>query len=216
MLYGPSGKRILRPFAKIFLTGRDSGMVVYHGTDSVSAKRITEEGIRLDKSRGPVDNGAGFYMTPSRDFALDRAQTAAEMKRRLTGDPTVTPAIVEIELDLRGTAGLRVKKFQGVTPEWQAFIFYNRLPDKFFAKWRIKSRNHNRDGKYDVVVDETADSGLSNLMSQACRRSDGSDLEGYIAQIAPSARQPSWSWQVSLHSKAAVEKCVRRMEIIQP
>lgn len=49
-------------------------MIVYHGTDSDSAWHIINDGIDLFVGDDSVDNGRGFYTTPSREFASRRAK----------------------------------------------------------------------------------------------------------------------------------------------
>lgn len=72
------------------------GMIVYHGTDSISTK------IDLRRGNKSVDNGAGFYTTPNLTFAMQRARTAAVRVSGFHTDEAVEPAMLEMD-----TAGCR-------------------------------------------------------------------------------------------------------------
>lgn len=183
------------------------GMIVYHGTDSISAKNILENGIDLRRGNKSVDNGAGFYTTPNLTFAMQRARTAAVRVSGFHTDEAVEPVVLEIELDMDAAASLRVREFKNCTYEWREFVFYNRLGWRFLRKWKIGSENHNLDKKYDLVIDETADAGVNDLISDSRYRKDISDWKPVIEQIGKSSR-PDWDKQISLHTPQAVRRCI--------
>lgn len=187
-------------------------MLVYHGTDSISARNILENGIDLTRGNKSVDNAKGFYTTPNRTFAMQRARTAAVRVSGFHTDEVVEPVVLEIELDMDAAASLRVQEFKGCTYAWKEFVFYNRLGWGFLRKWQIESENHDLDKKYDIVIDETADAGVNDLISDSRYRNDISDFKLVINQIEKSHR-PDWDKQISLHTKRAVRRCIVSVRI---
>lgn len=187
-------------------------MIVYHGTDSLSAKNILENGIDLTRGNRSVDNAKGFYTTPNPAFAMQRAKIVAARVSSFHTDEAVEPVVLEIELDLDAAASLRVRKFEGCTYEWKEFVFYNRLGWNFLRKWKIESENHNLDKKYDIVIDETADAGVNELISDSRYRNDISNFQPVIGQIQKSPR-PNWDKQISLHTKRAVRRCIASVKV---
>ncbi|MDE7220306.1 MAG: DUF3990 domain-containing protein [Oscillospiraceae bacterium] len=188
-------------------------MTVYHGTDSISANNILDTGINVKYGNESVDNAAGFYMTPNKTFAMQRAKMAAARVRSFHKGEVVEPAVLEIELDLSDAGSLRIKEFDGCSYEWKEFVFYNRLGWRFLRKWALFSKNHNLDAKYDIVIDETADAGVNDIISDSRYRNDLGDLTSIIMQIERSTR-PDWDKQVSLHTARAVRSCVRSIRIV--
>lgn len=206
---------------------RQKEITVYHGTTLTSAEAILKDGIRLDKGDPHTDNGQGFYTTENKAFAEARAKQAAKkelnqlkkkypnsrwgFRRMMALQKKVKPAVIKLIL-LIDDPGLSVKKFNGCSEEWQRFIFANRISDKKFAEWEINTFPHNRDQKYDVVIDETADTGVSSLISQAEFYSDGTDLDDYTSQIGiPSTTE--WGTQISFHTQKALDTCIKEKEL---
>lgn len=50
-------------------------MLLYHGTDNVSAENILIYGIDFEKSDRFTDNARGFYLSKNKEFAEERART---------------------------------------------------------------------------------------------------------------------------------------------
>lgn len=185
-------------------------MIVYHGTDSLSADNIMNNGIDVTYGEQSVDNGKGFYMTPNYEFAFKRAQTAASKLSKFY-ETDVSPVVLKIEIDIPTSGDIVVKEFPECTYEWKEFIFYNRIGMRFIKKWQIETDNHNLDCKYDIVIDETADNGLTTIISDIRYDKDISNLTEEISKIekSPSAY---WDKQVSVHSKKGCS-CISSIEI---
>lgn len=189
-------------------------MTVYHGTDSISAENIMDTGIDVKHGNEFVDNAKGFYTTPNKNFAMQRAKTTANRVRRFHGGENVEPVVLEIELDLNCTGDLQVKEFAGCTYEWKEFVFYNRLGREFLDQRHIDAENHNLDAKYDVVTDETADAAINDIVSDFKYQGNMDDIRSVIEQIEKSSRR-DWDKQISLHTDQAVKICVKSIQIIK-
>lgn len=105
-------------------------MRLYHGT----IYDIME--IDLSKSNSAKDFGKGFYLSPDK---LQAERWAMFKSIQLNG----TPKVYEFEFDenILQNSDLSVKRFEGYTKEWAAFIFANRK----------NLSEHNIHG-YDIVV----------------------------------------------------------------
>lgn len=185
-------------------------MIVYHGTDNISAQNIINNGIDINYGETSVDNGKGFYMTPSYEFALKRAETAALRKSKFS-DADVQPTVLEIEFNIDAADDLSVKEFKTCSFDWKEFIFYNRIGMRFVNKWKIKTDNHNLDCKYDVVVSETADNDVTSIISKIRYEKDISKLKNEIAKIEKS-NSTYWDKQISIHSQKGCA-CVLSIKI---
>lgn len=188
-------------------------MIVYHGTDIESACNIINNGIDLSCGDKSVDNGQGFYTTPSYDFALKRAKNTAKTASMFNGR-LVQPAVIELEIDLDNAMisyDVNVKSFNGCTDDWKQFIVFNRLGKKFLKKWKIDSKNHNLDAKYDIVIDETADSHIADIVSSMRYAKSIDNLKENISKVDKSNKE-YWDKQISLHTLAALN-FVKSMKI---
>ena len=105
-------------------------MRLFHGTNE------TFENIELDKSRKGKDFGVGFYLTPSRQIAMEQAFKKAE---NFGGKPIV----YEYELDEVELNTMNVKSFDcnDYTMEWAQFIRQNR-----------QNRSRQQLHSYDIVI----------------------------------------------------------------
>lgn len=186
-------------------------MIIYHGTDSTSAKNIIETGIDLKYGDESVDNAQGFYMTPNYEFAAQRARTTTASHNKFHQD-NARPCVLVIDFELPDSNVLSIKEFPSCCYEWQEFVLFNRLGKRFLRKWKINSDNHNLDFKYDVVIDETADSQIGSAVSSIRYGNPHLVLEDTIKKVAVSNR-PNWDKQISIHSNKAVKICVRSMKI---
>lgn len=190
-------------------------MIVYHGTDNYSAENIIKTGIDLKRGDESVDNGQGFYTTPSRTFAARRATIATEGLKGFHDD-VLKPVILQIEIDERAFDSLIVARFPECTYEWKEFVFYNRMGTHFLCDQKITSPNHNLDCKFDIVIDETADSGVVNMVSRLQYSQTWRDVDwkSTINKISKKDDDEIWDKQVSFHSRAALQ-CIKSMKIIE-
>lgn len=185
-------------------------MIVFHGTDSISAQNIINNGIDINYGETSVDNGKGFYMTPSYEFALKRAETVALRKSKFN-NITVTPTVLKIEFDIDAVEDISLKEFETCSFDWKEFIFNNRIGIRFINKWGIKTDNHNLDYKYDVVINETADNDVTSIISKIRYGKDISQLKNEIGKIEKS-NSTYWDKQISIHSPKGCA-CVKSIEI---
>ncbi len=191
-------------------------MIVYHGTDSYSAQNIIQNGIDLTYGEKSVDNARGFYTTPSLEFATRRAKMVTASARGFRKDDELKAVVLQIEIDENLFNRLHIKEFVGCTYEWKEFIFYNRIGKRFLTGQGISSDNHNLDGKYDIVIDETADAGIGSLVSKIRYKEtrSGADLKSVIGKIKKSDDK-SWGKQISFHSKRSLRMCVKSIKTIE-
>lgn len=189
-------------------------MIVYHGTDSYSAHNILEHGIDLMYGDDSVDNGKGFYTTPSQAFALRRAKMMTALSKKLHKDTDQKPVVLRIDIDESAFENLNIKKFDGCDYPWKEFVLYNRVGKRFLRNQGIFSDNHNLDLKFDIVIDETADAGVGTLVSKLRYKETRRDvdLKSMINQIRKSD-DDSWGKQVSFHSQRALQMCIRSIHI---
>lgn len=189
-------------------------MIVYHGTSNYSAQNIIENGIDFSYGDDSVDNARGFYTTPSKEFAIQRAKMVTASSKGFTKDDTLKPVILRIEINDNAFNSLSVKEFDGCTYEWKEFVLYNRLGKRFLRNQGIVSDNHNLDFKYDVVIDETADAGVGRIVSDVrYKETRSADITSVIQKIQKS-NNVFWDKQVSFHARRALQQCIIHMEII--
>ena len=94
-------------------------MELYHGTDLESANAIFSKGINVLAGNESEDFGPGFYTTPNRDFAVERAV----QKSRKTNNP---PALVVITFN-EEAAKWATKTFYDTDLNWLQFVVNNRV-----------------------------------------------------------------------------------------
>lgn len=191
-------------------------MIVYHGTDGYSAQNIIENGIDLKYGEKSVDNGRGFYTTPNKEFAIRRARMVTDSARKFRKDDELKPAILQIEIDENMFRELNVKEFVGCTYEWKEFVLYNRVGSRFLRNQKIQTTNHNLDYKYDIVIDETADAGVGEIVSGVRYKEtrNDTDLRSTINKIRKS-RNKIWGKQLSFHSRRALRRCIKSIKIVE-
>lgn len=173
-------------------------MIVYHGTDSLSAENILKNGIDINYGEVSVDNGKGFYTTPNYEFALKRAETMA-LKSSKFNNIEVLPVVLKMNIDISNIPKLSIKEFEKCPYEWKEFIFYNRMGTTFLDKWSIKTNNHNLDSKYDIVIDETADNDVTTIISKFRYAKNIKNLKEEISKINKS-NSSYWDKQISVHT----------------
>ena len=131
-------------------------MKLYHGTDMDSATRILEEGINVLAGNPSADFGPGFYTTPNRDFAVQRA---IQKSRKAKNEPV----LVVVEFDEEAAKGI-AKTFYKADLQWLQFIVNNRLGEEYIEKHNQPEEAHNLDGKYPIVAGKTADAKIVFLV----------------------------------------------------
>lgn len=190
-------------------------MIVYHGTDSDSAQNILKDGINLKCGNPSVDNGQGFYTTPSKLFALRRAKIMTLKVCGFRSERESIPVVLEIAIDETAFDALNVLEIPDCTDQWKEFVLYNRLGKRFLRDQKIESTNHNLDFKFDLVMDETADAGVGDIVSeiryQETRRKY--DLQAAINKIHKS-NSKVWGKQISFHTKRALQ-CIKSIKVIE-
>jgi len=129
---------------------------LYHGTDEKSARRILKDGVNPRFGRKNVDFGQGFYTTPNRAHAEDRARIKAKAKG-------CRPALIIFSFEEESAIG-NIKRFYEADLVWLQFIVNNRMGIKYVKRHELPNESHNRDAKYDIVIGETADAGLAYLI----------------------------------------------------
>lgn len=133
-------------------------MLLYHGTDNLSAENIITYGVDFKKCDRFTDNARGFYLSKNKEFAEERARTMTFAPRK--------PVVIEMYFDEEtAKKNLNIRNFDDITDEWRIFVAINRtglekfnLMNSFFP-----DQLHNLDYKYDVVVDIPADAGISAI-----------------------------------------------------
>lgn len=109
-------------------------MILYHGSN------FEFDIVDLARCRPGTDFGKGFYLTPIRERALERAKAKA---RTFGGEPIVTEWFFD-ETEISRLAYLRFGK---ESLEWAKFVYMNRTED-------------NPANTYDVVSGPVADDDL--------------------------------------------------------
>lgn len=116
-------------------------MKLYHGTNMAFNE------IQLSKCLPHKDFGKGFYLTPLRKRALERASDKCDK----TGEGV--PIIQTYEIDDSQLADLNVIRFDSMDKAWLDFILKNR------------DRRTREGHSYDVVIGPVADDGVITSIS---------------------------------------------------
>jgi len=111
-------------------------MILYHGSNMMI------DSIDLKRGRRGKDFGQGFYLTESKEDAMNMAQTAVD--REESGVPTLNQFEFNESNLVDGT--LNVKRFEGYSLEWARFVNANR-----------SNRSNQPIHAYDVVYGPIAD-----------------------------------------------------------
>lgn len=189
-------------------------LYIYHGTDLVSANAIVNNGIDFKKSTKSTDNGIGFYTTPSFEFAKNRAIMMSK-QRSLTGE-TAFPAVIKINLnDDFQNSNYSIKTFDRTNNEWKYFVVANRLGTKKTKKLSeiFSQHDNNFDFKYDIVIDETADSEIGMIVNRIKFASLSNEDINLLINSVDVGQAPIWASQISFHTKKSIE-CLSQFEII--
>jgi len=110
-------------------------MILLHGTN------VDFQQIELAKCTPYKDFGKGFYLSPIRVRALERAKDKCDKEK------CGTPIVQAYELDETLLATLNVKRFDGMSDDWLDFVLDNR---------KRRATQHS----YDVVIGPVADDGV--------------------------------------------------------
>ena len=162
-------------------------MELYHGTDLESANAIFSKGINVLAGNESADFGPGFYTTPNRDFAVERAV----QKSRKTNNP---PALVVITFNEEAAKGA-TKTFYDTDLNWLQFVVNNRVGLEYVERHNLSDETHNLDRKYPIVVGQTADVKvvyLIGVIEETDRLVNEEDL--YVGQ------NPAFHNQYSFHN----------------
>lgn len=133
-------------------------MLLYHGTDNLSAENIITNGVDFSKCDRFTDNARGFYLSRNKDFAEERARTMTFAPHK--------PVVIEMYFDEeKAKKNLNIRNFDNITDEWRMFVAFNRIGLEKFDLMNsfFSNQLHNLDYKYDVVVDTPADAGISSI-----------------------------------------------------
>lgn len=188
-------------------------MIVYHGTDSKSADNILKNGINLSYSNPSVDNGKGFYTTPNLEFAYRRANSRTTKTLFFNDTYDVTPAVLQLTIDIESNlSDLNILRFDGCIDDWKEFVLLNRLGRQYIRKRHIVSSNHNLDQKYDIVIDETADTDISRIVDELKYGKLPLSYRAFLNRINKS-NIPCWDKQISFHTEKAIN-CIKEITLI--
>ena len=130
---------------RLFKDKECSDMRLYH----VSLIRVETPRIMPHELYRPLDFGSGFYAT------TDFEQASRWVKIRLGRNRDVNVGYVtayDFDESLMVSAGLSVKRFDGVSPEWLKFIAANRL-------------NGNVEHGYDIVTGPVANDRVYTVLN---------------------------------------------------
>ena len=163
---------------------------LYHGTDREFDIPIPERGRR------GTDFGQGFYLTPHLESAVNMAHRVA---RRKNASESVVMCYSLDENQLV-SAGLRIRSFLNIEPEWLRFVVANR----YFLQ---DAPDHNIDKRWDVVHGFIADDRIVQLLDGLMK---GSTSEEDVLKTLRASRFKSI--QYSFHSSAAIS-LLKRIEV---
>ena len=165
-------------------------MVLYHGTNLVSSESILKEGIQLSKGRREADFGIGFYATQDLEFAKRCAYRKSFRSR---------PVVLKIEFDY-DKAKDAIKSYYSPNLEWAQFIVNNRNGLEYANAMPVGKREHNIDGKYDIVYGKIADIDVVGVAERL--KTKGMPISNFLLRKLINDEYPS---QYSFHSKKSLE-----------
>ena len=139
----------------------------YHGTNLSSAFDIWLHGIDFNKSLPNLDFGQGFYVTDSKEKAIERAfKKTNDYNRRYNCNED--PYLVEVSIEDDLWKEMKTKFFRPREKEWFYFVINNRLALSYLNTHNIY--NHNKDNKYDMVFGEIADGKIAEIANSIKNR----------------------------------------------
>lgn len=177
----------------------------YHGTNLSSAFDIWLHGIDFNKSLPNLDFGKGFYVTDSKEKAIERAfKKTNDYNRRYKCNED--PYLVEVSIDDDIWNKINSKFFYPREKDWFYFVINNRLELSYLDKNNIY--NHNKDNKYDMVYGEIADGKIADIANAIKNRElDYKDLN--FSDILPKYGT-FYGSQYSFHTKKSLS-CIQNI-----
>lgn len=177
----------------------------YHGTNLSSAFDIWLHGIDFNKSLPNLDFGKGFYVTDSKEKAIERAfKKTNDYNRRYKCNED--PYLVEVSIDDDIWNKINAKFFRPREKDWFYFVINNRLDLFYLDKNNIY--NHNKDNKYDMVYGEIADGKIADIANAIKNR------ELYFKDLNFSDILPKYGTfygsQYSFHTKKSLS-CIKNI-----
>lgn len=171
-------------------------MKLYHGTYYSAAMDILNNGIDLSKGSSYADFGQGFYTTPNKEKAIQRAKYVT-MKINSMNNRNECPCIVVCNYTIQRVCDtLRIKEFSFREDDWFYFVIHNRLDTKYLFQNNIT--NHNRDSKYDIVIGEIADKDIATIVYKI-KNNQISIKNVNISDIIPN-NHSNYGTQISFHT----------------
>ena len=165
-------------------------LVLYHGTDIVSARSIVDDGINLNKSKRSVDFGRGLYLTENPFYASDWAIKKVR--------PGQKPSLVKIEYDIDAASNYcTIKHFHTTDLKWGQFIVNNRCGFEYIKG--ITNKDNNIGAQYDIVIGRIADGPVVQIV----RDLQYKKVELSTAQLN-AMLQKDYGYQYLLHTDAAI------------
>lgn len=130
-------------------------MILYHGTDVLSADKICDLGINLKCGSLNSDFGQGFYTTENYDRAVAWAKHKAELRGR-------RPTVIMMEFnDFKAKSF--IEKFSDDL-RWGRFIINNRNGQKYIKK--MSFQENNLDARYAITYGRIADLRIIDVANQ--------------------------------------------------
>ena len=163
---------------------------LYHGTDLEFDTPVPERG------RKGTDFGQGFYLTPHLESAVNMAHRVA----RRTNSLESVVMCYSLDENQLVSAGLRIRSFLNIEPEWLRFVVANR----YFLQ---DAPDHNIDKRWDVVHGFIADDRIVQLLDGLMK---GTTSEEDVLKTLRASRFKSV--QYSFHSVTAVS-LLKRIEV---
>ena len=163
---------------------------LYHGTDLEFDTPVPERG------RKGTDFGQGFYLTPHLESAVNMAHRVA----RRTNSLESVVMCYSLDENQLVSAGLRIRSFLNIEPEWLRFVVANRY-------FQQDAPDHNLDGHWDVVHGFIADDRIVRLLDALVK---GTTTEDEVLRALRLAQFKSI--QYSFHSEAAIS-LLKKVEV---
>lgn len=164
-------------------------MILYHGTDRVSADNIISRGVDIYCGNSRSDFGQGFYTTPD----IRMAESWARRKGIFTRGAVVSFVFDESVLQ----SCVRARVFESADLIWAQFVANNRNGISYARRMRMA--DNNLMGQYDLVVGPTADGDVANIT----RRLEKA-VEPVSQDVLSEFVKKRLSLQYSFHSHEAV------------
>lgn len=144
-------------FKCLYLWRGSYRMLLYHGTDDMSAQNILANGINFSLCDRFTDNGRGFYLSVNQQFALRRADVMTKSPRK--------PVVLEMYYNEKlANKNLNILHFDTMSEEWKFFVIFNRVGIEYYEIMNdfFPKKRHNLKATYDIVIDIPADAKISD------------------------------------------------------